>query len=343
MLFCHICGARLAEGARFCSFCGTSVPDEILEQISARTGVTPSASSAAEPIQAPAPEPIKPPEPEPRKAPDPEPILTPAFEPSRPPEPAHSAAPEPNLEPAPQLTPSPEASELSEPETVTVFVTVDEEQIRSRESVLIDDPRLALPLQLSLRPGMKHGTRMRLSNAVFRDTGDGVRRELVVRLSVTEPDQPEQPLPPPPVQPVYDAPQPAAPEPPAPSPSYGGDEVLVTDARCGFILGQPGKVDGYHWGGDDNGYAQIRRGGLSLSKKSKFVAAATGAIGSMIEGKGKDFLSISRAEVLSFRKVERKRLMVYYLSLASGQELKLYFVGDGQTEKNAAMDLFLRG
>ena len=139
------------------------------------------------------------------------------------------------------------------------------------------------------------------------------------------------------------APEPAAPEPPAPSPSYGGDEVLVTDARCGFILGQPGKVDGYHWGGDDNGYAQIRRGGLSLSKKSKFVAAATGAIGSMIEGKGKDFLSISRAEVLSFRKVESKRLMVYYLSLASGQELKLYFVGDGQTEKNAAMDLFLRG
>lgn len=328
-MFCHVCGAKLADGARFCSFCGTSVPAEILEQAAAAAPSAPPAAAAAPVVPAAAPaETTAAPEP-------PAPPAAPAAEPA--PSPAAS------LEPAPMIRPTPTPIESVPPEIVTIEVTVSEEQIRGGDSILIDDLRLASPLQLALRPGMKDGTRMRLQNAVFRDSGSGAPKELVVRLNVPEPEYAPsyaepvyQPRPEPEV-----TPPPAAPR--APAYSYTDDGVLVSDAQCGFFLGQPGKLDGYHWGGDDTGYAQIRRSGLSLTKKSKLVAAATGAIGSMIEWKGKDFLTLSRADVLSYRKTDRKKLTVYYISLASGQALKLYFVGDQLPEKNAALETFLNG
>ena len=69
------------------------------------------------------------------------------------------------------IRPTPTPIESVPPEIVTIEVTVSEEQIRGGDSILIDDLRLASPLQLALRPGMKDGTRMRLQNAVFRDSG----------------------------------------------------------------------------------------------------------------------------------------------------------------------------
>ena len=309
-MFCHVCGKTLVDGARFCSFCGTPVPAEILNQ-------TPAAApeqSEAIPMR-----------------------VVGASAPASAPEPPARHMPE---------TPA-------EPETVTVRVTVREDQIRSGEAIMIDDPRLAAPLQLRLRPGMKHGTRMRLNNAVFRDDGSGARRELIVRLEVPEPAQPVRPVEP--VQPVQQArpsqkavqPEQPASEPQQTAQASGaqqtGARVLATDARCGFYLGKPGKTDGYHYGGDDNGYAQIRTDGFSLSKQSKLLAATTGVIGSMIEGHGKDFLRVGRSDIVSYRKADHKRMTVYYLSLASGQELKLYFIGNDAANCNAAMDACLQG
>ena len=335
-MFCHVCGAKLLDGARFCSFCGTAVPAEILEQAAAAAPVPmpgPVPEPMPEPVGAIHESPVSEPEPAPEPEPMSEPEPIPEPEPMPEPEPAPTLSPAPTLEPAPMITPAPQPDDLPAPETVTVHLTVTGEQIRDRATVLIDDPQLASPLQLSLRPGMKDGTRMRLNNAVFRDASDGVRRELVVRLTVPEP--------------VHYAPEticapPPQPEAPVRAPA-GEGAVLVTDVRCGFFLGKPGKTDGYHWGGDDNGYAQVRSDSFSLSKKSKLVAAATGAIGSMIEGKGKDFLTVPRGDVLSFRTVDRKKLKVFYLSLADGQELKIYFAGDRSADANAAMDRFLRG
>ena len=34
-MFCHYCGAKLIDGARFCSKCGTRVPEEIFREMEA--------------------------------------------------------------------------------------------------------------------------------------------------------------------------------------------------------------------------------------------------------------------------------------------------------------------
>ena len=118
-MFCHYCGKKLVSGARFCSWCSTPVPVEILEEMEQASGEPAEIKSEVpESVRKPGPEPVKEPEPEPVKEPEPEPVKEPEPEPVKGPEPAPVKEPEPEpvKEPEPEPVKEPEPEPVKEPE-----------------------------------------------------------------------------------------------------------------------------------------------------------------------------------------------------------------------------------
>ena len=440
-MFCHYCGAKLVEGARFCSKCGTRVPEEILREM--ETEEKPQAVTAEtapgvpvkpeESVAEPAPEPeqestlkpesepeptLKPepePKPEPESAPEPEPETGSEPEPVPDPEPETGSEPEPAPEPKPkpeseqpvasvpvpdekiilpvtvteeqliqedmillknealieplQLKLSPrmkngsrlrltnakllpaengahriltvvinvkeEPEPMPEPSEYTVDFTVTEAQIQSGDTVVIEDGELIRPLMIRLKPGMKDGTRMRMTNAELLPGENGESRILIARVRVKEErtivsPQAVQP------EPAEQRSVPRAPEPKtapapkkesAPQPARKSVSFAPVSEQCEFQLCRESELKtGYHFGGaDDNGTIEIAPSAISVYKKSKGTALAFGVIGSMIEGKGKPLATIRPDEIRSFEKNQNGRIIEYRIRLNDGRILKMSF------------------
>lgn len=185
-MFCHLCGGKLVSGARFCSRCGAPVPLEILEEME-----TAAPTPAPEPAPAPEPEPKPQPAPKSEPDPEPEPEPVPEPEPEPVPEPEPQPVPEPEPEPAPEPEPQPEpapqpAPELP-PEKILLPLTVTRAQLEQREVMVLEHEALEAPLQITLRPEMKDGMRLRLTNAKVKPSSSGAKRTMVLAIHVEAP------------------------------------------------------------------------------------------------------------------------------------------------------------
>ena len=212
-MFCHLCGAKLITGARFCSKCGSLVPPEVWEEAPAASAASaPAAAPAPEPVlrqasapefaavvapAAPAPEPK--PEPTPASAPKPEPKPepVPVAEPVPAPKPEPKPEPVPVAEPAPAPVPDPEpvravAEELPE-EKIYLPLMVTRDQVQQEQTVVLRHDALAAPMQFKLRKTMKDGMRLRLTNAKLNPSSSGAPRLLVVELHVEAPAPAQEP------------------------------------------------------------------------------------------------------------------------------------------------------
>ena len=383
-MFCHNCGAKLVDGAKFCSFCGTLVPVEVLSMM--RSTSTPESGSGSEsvpeqelmtdPVQMPGPETIPKKEPVPEPAAQPEQVITNVIvtatqvqneeiimvntEGMLAPISLHLSKemendltmyfPNAPMVPAPdgtkrvltvrlhvigevsepqELQQKPSAPKDEEIEQVMIDLTVTSEQLRKGEVLLVNDDRMLAPLALQLSEDMKNGTRMRLSNARMAPAPNGARRELTARLHVIEAKPQPQESHKLPNDPPH-APQSGTRS--TSQPSFVSEQaerkkVLISDSvPCNFIFADPGKsTDGYHFGGNDGGAVSIYSHQLILYRKSKMVGAAFGVIGSAIEGRGKQYATISREEVITFEKRYSKkgRVQDYLLHLKDGRTLKI--------------------
>ena len=372
-MFCHKCGAKLVNGALFCSKCGTRVPEEIVKEMegtaafSKPVSVSPSSSlPESEPVPTFVPEPESEPEPipepEPEPAPEPAQESEPTPEPVPAPAPVHVPTPVPEPEPAPEPEPKPEPVPVPVPEEkIYLPVTVTYTQLQQEETLLLQDEQLAEPLQLTLRKGMKDGMRLRLTNAKTVPAANGAKRIAVVKLFVVGGPSAAAKTGPTPAQPPVRqaAAQPTAPQPPvrqaAAQPTAPQPPVRQTPPRktvsfasihsaCNFQLCAEGAlVTGYKFGGaDEGGTIDIAPSGLTLYRKSKAVGLAFGAIGSAIEGKGKQFATIRPEDIKSFEKnTKNGRFLDYRIHLKDGRVLKVSFVTAQLDSVISAADKFL--
>lgn len=362
-MFCHKCGAKLVNGALFCSKCGTRVPEEIVKEMEGTTAsskpvsVSPS-SSLPEPEPVPTfvpepesePEPI--PEPEPEPAPEPVQESEPEPEPVPAPAPVHVPTPEPEPEPAPE--PEPKSEPTPEPvpvpvpeEKIYLPVTVTYTQLQQEETLLLQDEQLAEPLQLTLRKGMKDGMRLRLTNAKTVPAANGAKRIAVVKLFVVGGPSAASKTEPTPAQPPVRqaAAQPTAPQPPVrQTPPRKTVSFAPIHSACNFQLCAEGAlVTGYKFGGaDEGGTIDIAPSGLTLYRKSKAVGLAFGVIGSAIEGKGKQIAAIRPEDIKSFEKnTKNGRFLDYRIHLKDGRVLKVSFAAAQLDSVISAADKFL--
>lgn len=372
-MFCHKCGAKLVNGALFCSKCGTRVPEEIVKEMegtaasSKPVSVSPSSSlpepepvptfvpePESEPEPMPEPEPEPAPEPAQESEPEPEPMPEPAQESEPKPEPVpapapvHVPTPVPEPEPAPEPEPKPEPVPVPVPEEkIYLPVTVTYTQLQQEETLLLQDEQLAEPLQLTLRKGMKDGMRLRLTNAKTVPAANGAKRIAVVKLFVVGGPSAAAKTGPTPAQPPVRqaAAQPTAPQPPVrQTPPRKTVSFASIHSACNFQLCAEGAlVTGYKFGGaDEGGTIDIAPSGLTLYRKSKAVGLAFGAIGSAIEGKGKQFATIRPEDIKSFEKnTKNGRFLDYRIHLKDGRVLKVSFIATQLDSVISAADKFL--
>ena len=198
------------------------------------------------------------------------------------------------------------------------------------------------PLALQLSKEMKDGVKMRLSNARMTPAPNGAKRELVAHLHVIEvksqpPEEDRRTM-----QHHLQSGQSGAASTSQSNNASGWvqtsqsthvsktekrKEVLISDSvPCNFIFADPGKsTDGYHFGGNDGGAVSVYSHQLILYRKSKMVGYAFGVIGSAIEGRGKQYATIPRDEVISFEKrlTKKGKVQDYLLHLKDGRTLKI--------------------
>jgi len=355
-MFCHYCGKKLVSGARFCSWCSTPVPAEILEEAARASGGPAEAAAAApepvrkpvpEPAEAPAPGPVKEPEPESPKMPpapvkEPEPASEPEPEPPRlppapvkEPEPASEPEPEPpKMPPAPVKEPEPDLPE----EEILVTLPVTGEQIEKGETVVLRHSALLEPMNLTLRKGMKEMTRLKLTNAKMKPV-PGKKPVLVVRIHVKPSAVPPAP-PKPATQPV----QPPKAPPAAQAPARKTVSFAPVTFPCAFQLCPQGSLKtGYRFGGaDDEGNIDLSPSCMTVYRKSKMVGAAFGIIGSAIEGKGKQIADVRPQDISSFEKEAKKHnVYEYRIYLKDRQVLKLLAQDSRKVSVISAVDRFL--
>ena len=178
-MFCHNCGAKLVNGAKFCSFCGTLVPEEILSMMQSTS--TPVSEVKSIPKQ----ETI--PEPELEKITEPEPI----SKKDSTPEPVQVS--EPELVSKQDLTPEPVQVPEPEPEQVIANVIVTATQVQNGETIQVNAEGMLAPLSLQLSKEMKSDLKIFLPKAQMVPASNGAKRELVVHLHVIgEPAKPQE-------------------------------------------------------------------------------------------------------------------------------------------------------
>ncbi len=350
-MFCHYCGRKLVNGARFCSRCGTPVPSEIVEEmiqepVPPETGET---AEHAEPAAEDMPVSVKKPVPE--HSIEPEPVPEPETESK--PEPEAVSAPMPWTDPAPGSGP---AARLPE-EKVILPITVSAEQVQREETVVLEHEAMLEPMQLTLRRGMKDGMRLRLTNARMKPSSEGVVRLLVLEVHVQEmagpagePAEKQQDQVSsekvPPAEPVRQNPD-LGPEktiPERPAPIRKTVSFAPVTVGCAFQLCREGELRTGHklTGADEMGTIEISPSALTVYRKSKAVAASFGMIGNMIEGKGKYLATISPEMVDSHEKAQRnRRLLDYLIHLKDGRLLKICFDSSHMKTEITALEQFL--
>lgn len=372
-MFCHYCGKKLVSGARFCSWCSTPVPAEILEEAARASGGPAEAAAAApepvkepvpEPAEAPAPVPVRGPEPEPPKVPpapvkEPEPPAEPVPEspktppsPVKEPEPAAEPEPEPpRLPPAPVKEPEPPKmppAPVKEPEPdlpeeeILVTLPVTGEQIEKGETVVLRHSALLEPMNLTLRKGMKEMTRLKLTNAKMKPV-PGKKPVLVVRIHVKPSAVPPAP-PKPATQPATQPVQPPKASPAAQAPARKTVSFAPVTFPCAFQLCPQGSLKtGYRFGGaDDEGNIDLSPSCMTVYRKSKMVGAAFGIIGSAIEGKGKQIADVRPQDISSFEKEAKKHnVYEYRIYLKDRQVLKLLAQDSRKVSVISTVDRFL--
>ena len=362
-MFCHYCGRKLVNGARFCSRCGTPVPSEIVEEmeqepVSAVTGITEeqadlAADDAPISVKKPVPEPSI----DPKPVPDPEsvPAPKPAPEPETKskPEPETVSAPMPGTDPAPDPEP---VARLSE-EKIILPITVSADQVQREETVVLKHEAMLEPMQLTLRRGMKDGMRLRLTNARMKPSSEGAVRLLVLEVHVQEmagpagePAEKQQDQVSsekiPPTEPAQQNPD-LGPEKTIPArqdPARRTVSFAPATAGCAFQLCREGELRTGHklTGADEMGTIEISPSALTVYRKSKAVAASFGMIGNMIEGKGKYLATISPEMVASHEKAQRnRRLLDYLIHLKDGRLLKICFDSSHMKTEISALEQFL--
>lgn len=232
-------------------------------------------------------------------------------------------------------------------EKIYLPVTVTYTQLLQEETLLLQDEQLAEPLQLTLRKGMKDGMRLRLTNAKTVPAANGAKRIAVVKLFVVGGPSAASKTEPTPAQPPVRqaAAQPTAPQPPVrQTPPRKTVSFASIHSACNFQLCAEGAlVTGYKFGGaDEGGTIDIAPSGLTLYRKSKAVGLAFGAIGSAIEGKGKQFATIRPEDIKSFEKnTKNGRFLDYRIHLKDGRVLKVSFITTQLDSVISAADKFL--
>ena len=296
-MFCYECGKKLVPGAKFCMNCGANVAAYIED-----SAYTEPEAAARKPESAPIPAPV----------PSPEPAVVAA-----------------------------EPVEL-EPKSVDVYVS--DRELLSGNGIIIQDPSFVKAVRIRVPAGTPDGTRMKIPSVPICDEIGVSERPVIVTLHVLpeetqpkpepEPVRQSAPQPESAPEPVHQsAPQPeSAPEPvhqSAPQPASaasGAAPMAPVSCKCFYQLCLPSEFRTFKFGGADNeGYASIDQTKISLSKKSKAVGLAFGMIGSLVEGKGKDYAVITRDMVVSFEKnVSNKGKLHYYLiNLNDGKALRI--------------------
>ena len=317
-MFCHYCGKKLVSGARFCSWCSTPVPAEILEEAARASGGPAEAAAAA-------PEPVRKPVPEPAEAPAPGPVKEPEPE-------------SPKMPPAPVKEPEPDLPE----EEILVTLPVTGEQIEKGETIVLRHSALLEPMNLTLRKGMKEMTRLKLTNAKMKPV-PGKKPVLVVRIHVKPSAVPPAP-PKPATQPATQPVQPPKAPPAAQAPARKTVSFAPVTFPCAFQLCPQGSLKtGYRFGGaDDEGNIDLSPSCMTVYRKSKMVGAAFGIIGSAIEGKGKQIADVRPQDISSFEKEAKKHnVYEYRIYLKDRQVLKLLAQDSRKVSVISAVDRFL--
>ena len=261
-----------------------------------------------------------------------------------------AVARKPETAPIPAPVPVPEPAVVTaepvelEPKSVDVYVS--DRELLNGNGVIIRDPSFVKAVRIRVPAGTPDGTRMKIPSVSICDESGISDRPVIVTLHVLPAEVQPHPEP----EPVrQSAPQPE-PEPvqqsaPQPAPAASGAAPMApVSCKCFYQLCLPSEFRTFKFGGADNeGYATIDQTKISLSKKSKAVGLAFGMIGSLVEGKGKDYAVITRDMVVSFEKnVSNKGKLQYYLiNLNDGKALRIgpgAFAGE---DMERAMDAFL--
>lgn len=112
---------------------------------------------------------------------------------------------------------------------------------------------------------------------------------------------------------------------------------------CFRLVDKGGKLDGYRFGGDDDGYVQIRTDRMIIYKRSKTKRITMGAISDLVDGHGKEFAVIYRSSIKSFTTTVDKKNNIkdYRLTLDDGRLLKIQYIGQNVELFHQVMKLFL--
>lgn len=373
-MFCHKCGAKLVSDARFCSYCGAPVPMEITDvmekssTVSAASGkesaalesklqpelipepkpapiITapskPTPTSEPLPTQEPAPAPRIEAVPDPDHKPIPETVSRPlsASEPVTIQEPLPTPKPEPVLESLPTTD--------SREEIIVLPLRVTQEQVQQRARITLKNDKLLEPLQLTLRPEMKNGTRIRVTNAKLQPSSEGLERVLTLVLYVdgaaSKPVVASKPR-------IADIPSAKVPAAQKASPSVKPKSILKSvsfspvSLSCSFQLCPKDQLkSGFKLGGaDEIGVIDLVPDRITLYKKSKAVGAAFGLIGAAIEGKGKLTATVRPEDIVSHDKDFKAAKQVdYRIHLKDNRLLKLSFYGKKLDSVLIPVDQFL--
>ena len=331
-MFCYECGKKLVPGAKFCMNCGANVEayigdDAFVSAEAEQTAAETEGSMAAG---------------------------TPHSE-------AEVSEQEPVSETAsPIIVPAEPAVE--EPKQLDVYVT--DQDLRSGETVIVSDSSLLSPMRIRIPAEAVDGTRMRMRDVQVRGENGITECTVIVTLHVIRAEEP-QPAPAPepvqPIPPVQQAPvQPAPPVQPSPplqqtppvqqtpplqqaAPRLAAPHSPV-NCKCFYQLCLPSEFRTFKFGGADNeGYVTIESDRIVLTKKSKAVGLTFGLVGSLIEGKGKEFAAITRDQVVSFEKnlLNKGKLGFYLINLTDGRALRIAPGMMAAEDMERAMDAFL--
>ncbi len=112
---------------------------------------------------------------------------------------------------------------------------------------------------------------------------------------------------------------------------------------CFRLVDAGGKLDGYRFGGDDDGFVQIRTDRMIIYKKSKAKRIAMGSLSNLVDAHGKEFAVIYRSSIKSFTTTVDKKSIIkdYRLTLDDGRLLKIQYIGQNVDLFHQVMRMFL--
>ena len=240
-----------------------------------------------------------------------------------------------------------------------IDITVSAQQLMEGQLAEVSDPSLPAKFQIRLTPQMRDGMQLRLRIP-------GMEEPVMATLHVTRPAAPtfaampvNSLFPEPPKAPEapgfagIQAPQRTAQPQPAAQQTYtqqpagysapaSGTAVTV---RCSFQLCTVAELNKFKLGRKyEDGNVDVYSDRLEIFRKSSFVGAAFGMIGSALEGKGKAVSVVTRPQIANFENLVdlNGRRIGYRMLLADGRYLLINPARSKSRESYTAIDSFLR-